>query len=119
MPPHRADICTPTHVIELQASSISSAEIAERERFYMLAHGNMVWLLNGDDFRDNLNIRERGSHVTFRWKHPRKSWFQAMCPLFIDLHDEGILEVQQLYTNRRCAGWGYIITAGQFIAMHK
>lgn len=47
MGPHRADIRRDDGlVIELQASSISAEEIAEREAFY----GEMVWLLDGREF---------------------------------------------------------------------
>jgi len=42
MGPHRADIKTPRVVIELQHSSISVAEIREREAFY----GDMIWIFD-------------------------------------------------------------------------
>lgn len=47
---HIADIKTPKNlVLELQNSSISSATIRIRESFY----GNMIWLVNANNFKDN------------------------------------------------------------------
>jgi competence protein CoiA len=102
---HRADIKTPTMVVEFQASSISQEEIRERENFY----GRMVWILKGGDFEDNLQLRQREGFVSFRWKWPRKSWWSARAPIFIDLND-CILHVKKLYDNVPCGGWGTIIT---------
>ncbi len=50
---HIADIRTPNGlVLELQNSSISSTTIKIRERFY----GNIVWLINANNFKDNFII---------------------------------------------------------------
>lgn len=50
---HRADIKTPSGlVVEFQNSSISSSDVKKRERFY----GNMIWLINAEDFKGNINI---------------------------------------------------------------
>ena len=47
---HRADIKTPTTVIEFQHSSISPEEIREREAHYE----NMVWVVDTTPFKKNL-----------------------------------------------------------------
>lgn len=128
--PHRADVKTPQRVIELQASSLDVDTIRERERFY----GNMIWLLRGADFVENLRLRVRGSlesgYLTFRWYWPRKSWWHAMRPIFIDIpegtrlfgdDDEWILtaphvlEVRRVHRETPCGGWGYIITHDHFM----
>lgn len=59
---HRADVKTPTYVIELQASSISSDDIQAREQFY----GTMVWILKGTDFEEHFDIRESSRYAKKR-----------------------------------------------------
>jgi competence protein CoiA len=50
---HRADIRTPNGiVIEVQHSAMTDAERHSREAFY----GNLVWIIDGRDFRDNFDI---------------------------------------------------------------
>jgi len=79
---HRADIKNSKGiVIELQSSSISSDEINEREEFY----GDMIWLIDGDKFANNLLIRSKGNYFSFRWKHPPKSWWYANKNVYVDL----------------------------------
>lgn len=137
---HRADVKTPKLVVELQASSISSEEIQERERHYR----NMVWMLRGADFKDNLHIRKpagicsqcgkreqplyspikcwkcggminpRDGFVTFSWRWPRKSWWSARMPMVIDTGD-GLLHVKKLHQNTPCGGWGVWITEAEFL----
>lgn len=107
---HRADVKTPKLVVELQASNISAEEIQERERYYR----NLVWLLRGEDFQDNLKLRERNDFLTFRWKWPRKSWWSAQMPIVIDT-DEGLLLVKKLHANMPCGGWGIWITETEFL----
>jgi len=85
MPPHRADIVNRLgHVIELQHSSLSPVEIAEREAFY----GEMVWLVDASPFLHNLFVLEhygKASLYKFRWKNARLGWQQARRPVFLDL----------------------------------
>lgn len=72
---HRADIKLQSgKVIELQSSSISSKEIREREDFY----GNMIWILNGDKFGRNLELRCKGTYFSFRWRSPYKCWWESV-----------------------------------------
>ncbi|MBI1332872.1 MAG: hypothetical protein GC165_08330 [Armatimonadetes bacterium] len=84
MGPHRADIQNESGlVVELQNSSISPAEILERERFY----GNMVWVVNAELFADRLFLMKRMAPqiFAFKWKHMRPSWRYARKPVFLDL----------------------------------
>ena len=83
---HRADIKTNKTIIELQNSSISAEEIKERENY----NGNMIWLLNGDKFAKNLELRCKGSYFTFRWKHPPQSWWESNKEIYIDLSSQVI-----------------------------
>jgi len=78
---HRADIKNSKGVIELQNSSISPEDIFNREEFYR----QMIWLINGEKFAENLEIRQKEEVVTFRWKSPPKSWWFAKKPIYIDL----------------------------------
>jgi competence CoiA-like predicted nuclease len=51
---------------------------------------------------------------TFRWKHPRKSWFVATRPIGID--SEGmIFWIKKLYGDSNCAGWGIYQQKSDFI----
>lgn len=126
---HRADaiIYNPDNpkkgvVIELQNSSISAAEIIEREKFY----GNMVWMVNAEDFQDNLIFKPKDNYYTFRWKHPRPSWYSAKKPvLLVDDDTDTCFLIKKIYPHiskgeiawdeqgyeyecraKPCAGWG-------------
>lgn len=98
---HRADVRLPTGVIEFQNSPISADEIIERERFY----GNMVWVVNAEKRRGNIDFRERNGYVSFRWKRPQVSWFFARCPVILDL-GVYLFWIKQLHPLTPCGGWG-------------
>ena len=77
---HRADILACEDcVVELQHSSISPAEIREREAFY----GRMIWLLDGRPFQDQIRVEKRSGDAFFSWAPSRPSWFAARKPIFI------------------------------------
>lgn len=105
---HRADVASPRGVIELQASGISPEEVVERERFY----GCMVWVVDASHFR--LHVRDRGSYVTFRWKHPRKTWWHATKPLYFDLGTH-LLKIHRLHQNLPCGGSGTLVSYAEFV----
>lgn len=102
---HRADIKAGNLVIELQNSLISPQTIQDRESFY----GNMIWIVNASDFA--LSIREQDDYVSFRWKWPRKSWWNSTRPIYFDLGFKGILEVRKIYNEVPCGGWGHLFPA--------
>ena len=114
---HRADIRTSKRwVIELQNSSISSDEIIERENYYK----KMVWLLNGKTLGKGLELRSKKSIITFRWKHPPKSWWFANKEIYIDFGDKSrfnnkIFHIKKIHPNIPCGGWGYLISKEDFI----
>jgi competence protein CoiA len=99
--PHRADIKLPSHVIELQHSSISAFEISEREDFYK----EMIWLIDGEPFRDNFVLWDKGNYQTFRWKWPHTSWSVANLPILIDF-GEFLFFFKNIYWGGKCTGWG-------------
>lgn len=99
--PHRADIRLPSHVIELQHSSISSCEIKEREIFY----NDMIWLIDGSGFKNNFVFWDKGGYLTFRWKWPHISWSAASLPILVDFGDF-LFFFKSIYWNRKCTGWG-------------
>ena len=107
---HRADVRTPTLVVELQASAISAEDISAREAHY----GNMIWLLRGEDFKDNLRLRKRDGYMTFRWLWPRKTWWCARKPLLVDMGDGRLFLVKKLHPKTPCGGWGVWVTEAEF-----
>lgn len=108
---HRADIVgNAGMVIELQRSSISTSDIAARERTY----GHMIWLFEASDY--NLSFRNRKkNYASFRWKHPRKSQWCCQQTIFWDLGDGDLFHVRKLHANTPCGGWGYFLAKEKFI----
>ena len=122
---HRADIKTERIIIELQNSPLSSEKIKEREEYY----DNIIWLLNGNTLGKNIcEIRDKGTHITFKWKWFPSSWWSAKKGIFIDFGDF-ILEVRKLYNNNieeeyiykplSVRGWGFILSKEEFIRRTK
>ncbi|MFA9197153.1 MAG: competence protein CoiA family protein [Aliarcobacter sp.] len=107
--PHRADIKLPSHVIELQHSSISSFEISERENFYK----DMVWLIDGAPFQNNFVFWNKGDYWTFRWKWPHTSWSVASLPILVDFGDY-LFFFKSIYWGSKCSGWGRKVSPQTF-----
>jgi competence CoiA-like predicted nuclease len=111
---HRADIALPSGwVIELQKSSIQHSEIIEREDCY----GNLIWVLDGQDFKKNITFSEREWYITFRWRWPRRSWQAAHSPLFMDFGGANLFRVRKLYfrDGQSARGWGRWVSLKRFI----
>lgn len=103
--PHRADVMGPNgHVLELQHSSISPETIEEREDFYE----TMTWLIDASEFRQNIEFRWHRDrrYWSFRWKHPRKSWWAASRPIVLHLGYRGLFRIRKLHDSVPCRGWG-------------
>ncbi len=122
---HRADVKTEKGlVIEFQNSPISPEQIEEREKFY--GYGNMIWVLNGDKIAKNIDLREK-KVITFRWKHPPKSWWIARQQIYIDLGefdigtcvDEFIFKIRRIYKKCPCGGWGELLLKKEFLKRCK
>lgn len=140
---HRADVKTPKCVVEIQNSMISPSEIEERERHY----GRMVWIVAAHEFAGNFSLRwphptcpvcgnrpdseldgccgsqllVRTDYITFRWRHPRKSWFAAKRPIFLDFGwpiidpNLRLLEIKKLGCGVPCGGWGIPISGPELL----
>ena len=114
---HRADVSIGGKVIEFQKSSISEEDIFLRECFYK----NMVWVICASDFEDNFDVRDRGGYFTFRWKYPRKSWWVACKPIYLDFGEDtySLFKINRLYDNVPCGGSGSWVTKGTFLNIFR
>lgn len=114
---HRADVRGVTgFVLELQHSSIDPDTISIRELFY----DRMAWLFDGREIYDNFSFRHRTSdygrkYVSFRWKHPRRSWITCRKKLYIDFGFDVLLQVEQVFNKIPCGGWGYWVSRDDFM----
>jgi hypothetical protein len=93
--PHRADVKGPAAVLEVQKSQIAPEMIREREEFY----GEMLWMLNGEDFAERFHIVYEGCGTyRFEWKNPRKTWATAERRILIDFGE--IFEITRIGTTK-------------------
>ena len=118
---HRADVQRSNGVVvELQHSSISVAEIAEREAHYQ----RMVWLFDANELayregggwrncsdRTGLILGERligqGPHARqYRWKHARWTWLSCKAPIYLDLGRGWIFRLRGWHDRRGIHVWG-------------
>lgn len=112
---HRTDIQAPKTAIEFQSSHLPPDDIVERENYYDLHCGGLVWMVRGHDFRGNMNFRNKGDYWSFRWKWPRKSWWSARCSLYIDFGNGRIFHVKKLNDKVPCGGWGNWVGVDDFM----
>lgn len=95
---HRADVKGRGKVLEVQRSSISPAEIQEREQFY----GDMAWMLCGEDFDGRFTMRpcndEDEIRFTFKWKRMRRCWLAAEKDIYIHFR-KGIAQILEVDGN--------------------
>lgn len=106
---HRADAkLAQGLIVELQHSSLSPVEIAEREAFWGVR--SMLWVFDARDAFDaeRLSLRPRQGFWTFRWKQPRRSLSACRAP--VDLHLGGgyVFRIKRLYSEAPCGGWGQL-----------
>lgn len=106
---HRADIFNGVFVIELQNQSLDVIKISEREEFY----DKMIWIFNAQEFKENIEIRDKGNYVTFRWKYPRHSIGYCGKQVYLDFGSY-ILQIKFLDTNIPAGGWGHILSKEKF-----
>lgn len=107
---HRADIKTPLRVIEFQASDISTDQIRSREQTYQ----KMVWVVRADNFAEHLKFKFHGDYTSFRWKHPRKSWWAATKPVILDVKGN-LFHIKKMHGSVPCGGWGYPLKEHEFL----
>jgi competence protein CoiA len=107
---HRADLLAPDGtVVELQHSSLSPAEILEREAHYR----QMVWVFDAIEAHQELRFEVRfpsgKTYQTFRWKHPRKSVAVCRQPVFLDLGGGWLFRLKKIHSEAPCGGWGHLV----------
>ena len=108
---HRADAMLENGtIVELQHSTISPAEIREREFYYGL---KMIWIFDIKDAFDNerFELRKKLSDGkrTFRWKHPKTSIAFATRRVYLDLGHGWLLHLIKMYPDTPCGGIGELI----------
>ena len=54
--------------------------------------GSLVLLHGGDDIRDQVLANYLGHHQ-FHWTLPRRTWFDAKCPVYIDFGEEVLYQL--------------------------
>lgn len=95
---HRADVKGRGKILEVQRSSISPAEIQEREQFY----GNMAWMLCGEDFEGRFTMRpyedENRIRFRFKWKKMKRCWLAAEKDIYIHFR-KGIARMLEVNGN--------------------
>jgi hypothetical protein len=129
MGPHRADVGTKRGVIEIQRSSISADEIQEREEFYkrmiwvvwagdwrleeyLLWHyrnirpeaqvGKYLYNPLPKQQDEQIWMQARSMQLKrphYQWSPPRKSWFAAQRPIFLDFGGAYLDRVRKMYKN--------------------
>ncbi len=110
----RADIYTEQNeVIKLINSNISVESIEGQEEFF----SDMIWIINADDFIDNIEFRDQGNYTTFRWKYPRKHLAYTTSPTILDLNDGNLFIIKKMHKGTPCGGWGYIVSMEYFFRM--
>lgn len=54
--------------------------------------GSLVLHHDGEDLRDRVLANYNGHHQ-FWWTHPRRTWFDAKCPIYIDFGEEVLYQL--------------------------
>jgi competence protein CoiA len=126
---HRADIKCNDIIIEFQHSPLSSEQIIERENFYP----NMIWVLDGKSLCKGLCLRKKSenSFISFRWKNPPKSWWNAKKTIYVDIEDcsmgvwgakikeKLLFKFKKIHPNIPCGGWGILQEKEDFLKWMK
>ena len=106
---HRADIRSKYGVvIELQHSPIDISEVVERENFYK----NMVWILDANDFWDNLEFT---NSFRYRWKRPKKVFSAFTFPVYFHKSNWLFRVDTKYWANKNFLGEGQFITKQKFM----
>lgn len=127
---NRADVLIGDWAFEFQHSSITPAEIRERQQ----AYGKIAWVFDCGNYAHNLRLRQRDGYVSFRWRWPKRS-LEAIdlqnSKLFFDLGDDGnvliwnrgelitipsrLFEVRKIHWDGQVAGWGLLFGLRDFL----
>ena len=63
--------------------------------------GSLVLVLNGYEIRDQALANYLGHHQFHRTR-PRRTWFDAKCPVYFDFGDEVICQLVEYNNTREC-----------------
>jgi hypothetical protein len=74
---HIANVKTSRFVIEFESSTPQTFTMTEKEQFF----GNMVWVVNAEDFFDRIRKLKSGH---YEWSIPRTSWTFTRKPVYFD-----------------------------------
>lgn len=109
---HRADVLRSDGiVIEFQKSFIDPDEIRLREQHY----GKMLWVFDMHEpyDEDRLLLSKQDYGHSFRWKHPRKSYWAVRRGQIWDLGDD-LFQCKRIHHEIPCGGWGHLLERNTF-----
>ena len=108
---HRADVFIFDRIIEFQNSDISIDDIRSRESNYP----NLIWVINGEKFRDRFHFNYKGDYVTYTWLYRKKPIQYMNKPVFIDFGDNSVFLIRRSHGKN---GWGDLMTIDGFFRDH-
>ena len=111
---HVADVSVAGHILEVQHSPISRAEVEAREHFYSTNGKSLTWIVDGRSDKDCVVLGEQGDYAVI-WA--RRSWWFHASLVLIDTED-GLFRVQKysdksigvvhrVYASSLGTTWGY------------
>jgi hypothetical protein len=120
---HRADVLVGDTAVEFQHSPIPTQDRIARDEFW----GRIIWVVSVPpeqlDLRPGRGRPASDRYRSFRWKWPRKSFFNSKAEIWLDVaaHTEvcqytfkatavprTLLQVRKLYAEVPCGGWGFL-----------
>ena len=92
---HIADVMYKGHVLEIQHSQISAAELMDRESFYTRYGNHLIWIVDGHSEKDCVILGTTSDGYAAIWAR-RSWWWHAKNPVLIDAN-EGLFQVIRYY----------------------
>lgn len=115
---HRADVQTPSFVIEFQHSPISVAEVAEREQYYK----SMFWVFDLRRVAKHFDIQSRRLRapysetvMPFKWKWKWRSVQSCRSPVFVTF-GKGRLYLIKFERYRQADGFCQQVSRDEFLS---
>lgn len=117
---HRADaIGAGGVVVEFQHSSIDPLTIRARETYYLAHAKGLVWVFDAQGWaldKETLLKAKDGKAIEIRWRSPRMSLFEVSCPMYLDVGNGMMFEVQHISTASPYTVTVLPIKTGEFVA---
>ena len=95
---HIADVAVDGHILEIQHSKISAADVKAREEFYTEDGRSLTWIVDGHSERDCVILGVTHDKFAAIWAN-RSWWWHAENPVLIDT-DEGLFRVIRFVDKR-------------------